>query len=79
MDTWYLMGSEWEWAKGNKSTTKALSNIVHWFGKQLASKNVQLCIGYDLEICQLFRINILIGSIWILLTTMSKQEKNCSC
>jgi hypothetical protein len=50
VDPWYLMGKEWTWAQGEKSTIFALTNIIREFEDELVSKKVVLHIGYDLDI-----------------------------
>lgn len=40
IDPWHLLGDEWEWATGSKSTQKALANIRYWFRHDIASQRV---------------------------------------
>lgn len=47
IDPWYLLGEEWEWATGSKSTRKALANIRHWFQREIASERVVVHVGLD--------------------------------
>lgn len=47
IDPWYLLGERWEWARGSKSTTKALKNVIYWFKSELACGDIVLHIGFD--------------------------------
>ena len=50
IDPWYLLGERWEWADANKSTTKALRNIIYWFQRELAQGDIVLHIGFDIPV-----------------------------
>lgn len=50
IDPWYLLGKKWLWASGNKSTTKALRNVIYWFQEELTDRKVVLNIGFDEEV-----------------------------
>jgi hypothetical protein len=50
IDPWYLLGHEWPWATGSKSTTKALTNIITWFSRELSDGSVVLHVGFDTEV-----------------------------
>lgn len=52
IDAWYVLGDEWPWASGNKSTCKALVNVIRWFACELASDRVVLHIGFDEPVLQ---------------------------
>lgn len=47
MDPWYLIGEQWPWAIANKSTCKALRNILYWFQSELADGRIILDVGFD--------------------------------
>jgi hypothetical protein len=50
IDPWYLAGKEWSWALGNKSTVKALANLMRAFEDELADGSVVLHIGFDFDV-----------------------------
>lgn len=54
IDPWYLMGKEWRWGEGNRSTMDALINILQAFEDELINKTIVLHIGYDLEVLMTF-------------------------
>lgn len=52
MDPWYLLGEEWTWAEGDRSTIAALNRIMRTHAADLASGRIVLEIGDDLELLQ---------------------------
>ena len=54
IDPWYLIGKEWPWALGNKSTVKALTNLMRSFEDELVEGTVVLHIGFDLDVLPTF-------------------------
>jgi hypothetical protein len=54
VDPWYLLGLEWNWGAGDRSTINALTRILKRLDKQLADGSVVLHIGDDLEILPRF-------------------------
>lgn len=54
IDPWYLVGKEWTWALGNRSTIKALTNLMRDFADELADGSVVLHIGYDFDVLPSF-------------------------
>lgn len=54
IDPWYLVGKEWPWAVGNKSTVKALTNLMRAFEDELADGSIVLHIGYDFDVLPTF-------------------------
>jgi hypothetical protein len=54
IDPWHLLGDEWEWATGSKSTQKALANIRYWFRHDIASQRVVVHVGFDEAVLQTF-------------------------
>ena len=50
IDPWYLDGLEWTWGGGDRSTTNALAAIIQRYSSELASNQLVLDIGYDLEV-----------------------------
>jgi hypothetical protein len=50
IDPWYLAGKEWPWALGNRSTMKALTNLMRSFEDELVKGEVVLHIGYDFDV-----------------------------
>jgi len=47
VDPWYLLGPEWSWENGDRSTIHALIGILKDFEKELTSGQVVLNIAYD--------------------------------
>ena len=54
IDPWYLLGKEWKWGNGNRSTVDALVGVIHAFRDELVSGQVVLHIGGDLDILPTF-------------------------
>ena len=54
VDPWYLLGVEWSWARGNRSTIDALCSILRRFRQDLSSGRVVLNIGDDLDVLRTF-------------------------
>jgi len=49
VDPWYLLGPSWEWAGGDRSTTRALARIIRRQGAELSAGRVVLHIQDDLD------------------------------
>jgi len=47
VDPWYLLGPEWSWEKGDRSTYRALAGILKDFDEELTSGQVVLNIAFD--------------------------------
>ena len=54
IDAWYLLGRNWEWGTGNRSTTDALCNIIEKYQDELISGRIILHIGFDQQILENF-------------------------
>jgi hypothetical protein len=54
IDPWYLLGAEWSWGHGDRSTGHALGHIISRLGPRLASGEVKLHIGFDLDVLASF-------------------------
>lgn len=54
IDPWHLLGDEWAWATGSKSTRKALANVHHWFRRDIANQRVVVHVGFDESILPTF-------------------------
>jgi hypothetical protein len=50
IDPWYLVGANWTWGSGDRSTTNALAAVVRRYAGELTSGRVVLHIGFDLEV-----------------------------
>jgi len=48
-DLWYMLGPEWHWGEGERSTTAALIGVIRRFEDELVSGRVALNIGDDVE------------------------------
>ncbi|MDY6974293.1 MAG: class I SAM-dependent methyltransferase [Thermodesulfobacteriota bacterium] len=71
IDPWYLIGEKWPWAETNKSTCKALQNVIYWFHKELVRGDIILHIGFDQDVLQTFSDNCL---DWVYLDTSHSYE-----
>lgn len=49
VDPWYLLGAEWEWSGGNRSTTTAVARIIERYSPQLVSGQIELVVANDLD------------------------------
>jgi hypothetical protein len=47
VDPWYLLGTEWDWEHGDRSTIHALNGVLQAFEGELAHGQVVLNIAYD--------------------------------
>lgn len=54
LDPWYLLGKEWKWGQGNRSTIDALKGILGKFSNELTEGKVILNIGFDLDLLPTF-------------------------
>jgi len=73
IDPWYLLGDKWEWASGNKSTNKAVRNVLYWFRRELSAPapRVALHIGFDEDVLQQFPDHYF---DWVYLDTSHEYE-----
>lgn len=71
IDPWYLLGREWEWAIGNRSTVRALSDLMRKLEPELASGQVEINIGFDLSVLPEFPDNYF---DWVYLDTSHTYE-----
>lgn len=54
LDLWYLLGKEWHWGEGDRSTTGALIEVIRRFEDELVEGRVVLNVGDDLEQLETF-------------------------
>ena len=54
IDPWYLDTSHWHWGYGNRSTVRAVINILRRFEKQIEAGQVRVHIGDDLQVLATF-------------------------
>ena len=54
IDPWYLLGPEWSWESGDRSTIHALIGILRDFEKELIRGQVVLNIGFDQDVLATF-------------------------
>lgn len=54
VDMWYLLGAEWEWGGGDRSTLNGLVGVMEDNLADLTSGRVQLHIGDDLQLIPTF-------------------------
>jgi hypothetical protein len=54
IDPWYLLGAEWRWGSGNRSTVLALTRLMRRLEPYLVDGRVVLHIGDDLEVLPKF-------------------------
>ena len=54
IDPWYLIGEEWSWGAGNRSTIDALTRVIRHLKEPLVAGVVKLHIADDLEILPTF-------------------------
>jgi hypothetical protein len=47
VDPWYLLGAEWPWEHGDRSTIHALTGILQDFDSEIARGQVVLDVAYD--------------------------------
>jgi hypothetical protein len=72
VDPWYLLGPEWSWEKGDRSTIHALVKILKDYEKELISGQVVLNIAFDQE----FLATLPDGYFdWIYLDTTHEYEQ----
>lgn len=71
IDPWYLLGREWHWGSGNRSTVDALIGILGAFKNDLVEGRIVLNIGYDLEILSTFPEQYL---DWVYIDTTHQYE-----
>lgn len=72
IDPWYLAGLEWDWAKGDRSTTNALAGLIQRFSNELVSGRVLLHIGRDFETLPTFPDETF---DWVYLDTSHQYKK----
>lgn len=72
IDPWYLLGDEWSWATGSKSTRKALANIRHWFRREMAIQRVVVHVGLDEAVLPTFPDNFF---DWVYLDTSHSYDQ----
>jgi len=72
IDPWYLLGEEWCWASGSRSTAKALARIVRENSHDLAGGKVVLNIGDDLKVLETFTVGYF---DWVYLDTTHSYEQ----
>ena len=71
IDPWYLVGKEWSWALGNKSTIKALTKLMRAFENEIADRSIELHVGFDFDILPSFPENYF---DWVYLDTSHTYE-----
>ena len=71
IDPWYLLGAEWRWGKGDRSTAHALGRIISRMGSRLADGQVVVHVGWALDVVESFED----GSLdWIYVDTSHRYE-----
>lgn len=50
IDPWYMLGKEWKWAQGERSTVLALCGVLRRFEDDLVSGRVKLHVGFSWEV-----------------------------
>lgn len=74
VDPWYVLGREWNWGAGDRSTVNALTRIMKRLETELAEGRVVLHIGDDLEILPDFEP----GTFdWMYFDTTHTYEQTC--
>lgn len=71
VDLWYLLGKEWHWGRGSRSTVAALKGILDKFEDELVSGRVALNIGDDVEVLATFPDRYF---DWVYLDTLHAYE-----
>lgn len=72
IDPWYLVGREWTWGKGNRSTTEAVAGILRAYENELVRGQVVLNVADDLEILPTFPDGYF---DWVYLDTSHRYEQ----
>jgi SAM-dependent methyltransferase len=54
VDPWYLLGSDWGWGGGDRSTMRSLTTLMRRLEKPLVDGRLVLHIGSDLQILPTF-------------------------
>ena len=71
IDPWYLLGPEWKWDSGDRSTSNALAAIIRRFSDELVNQQLVLHVGFDLVVMKDFGD----GSFdWVYLDSSHKYE-----
>jgi hypothetical protein len=74
IDPWYVLGREWNWGAGDRSTVNALARIMKRFEAELAEGRLVLHIGDDLEVLPRFEP----GTFdWMYFDTTHAYEQTC--
>ena len=71
IDPWYLGGTRWEWATGNKSTIDALYNVLKRFEKYIESGSVKVCVDSDIDVLERIQPNSL---DWVYIDSSHEYE-----
>ena len=50
IDPWFMLGKEWKWAQGDRSTIAALTGILKRFENELVAGSVRLHIGFSWDV-----------------------------
>ena len=71
IDPWYLLGAEWGWGKGDRSTARALGRIIARMGPRLADGQVVVHVGWALDAVE----TVEDGSLdWVYVDTSHRYE-----
>jgi hypothetical protein len=71
IDPWYLLGTEWSWGKGDRSTGRALGRIISRMSPRLADGQVVVHVGWALDVMDAFEDASL---DWIYVDTSHRYE-----
>jgi len=72
IDPWYLLGPEWKWDSGDRSTSNALARIIRNFSDELVSRRLVLHVGFDLAVMK----GLADGSFdWVYLDSSHQYEQ----
>jgi len=71
IDPWYLGGTKWEWATGNKSTIDALYNVLKRFKNNIDNGSVKVCVDSDIDALEKMQSNSL---DWVYIDSSHEYE-----
>ena len=72
VDPWYLLGAEWQWEQGDRSTAHALAGIRRDFASEIARGQVVINIAFDQDFLATLPDNYL---DWAYLDTTHEYEQ----
>lgn len=71
VDMWYLLGEEWEWGGGDRSTLAGFLGVVRDNAEDLYTGRISIHVGNDLEIIPTFPDNYF---DWVYIDTLHSYE-----